>query len=146
MSHIDDLYNMRHKIQYGSYSMNHAASLCNIISLICSAIKPKEAKVVKSETAIETEKQTDVVTESETTEVKAQVVQENTVVTKEAVQETVTNVTNGGTFEGQFVHATGKTVSATSVTTKESHEVTKEATTVTVVRIVLNNIWKFSSI
>lgn len=70
-------------------------------------------------------------------------VQENTVVTKETVQETVTNVTNGGTFEGQFVHVTGKAVSATSVTTKETQEVTKEATTVTVVRIVSTIIWNF---
>ena len=66
--------------------------------------------------------------------------------TKEAVQETVTNVTNGGTFEGQFVHATGKTVSATSVTTKETKEVTQEATTVTVVRIVLTIILNFFAV
>ena len=106
-----------------------------------SAIATKETKIIKSEVTVETEKQAEIltgsVTGSETTETKAQVVQENTVVTEEAVQETVTNVTNGGTFEGQFVHAAGKTVSATSVTTKETKEVTQEATTVTVVRIVL---------
>ena len=105
------------------------------------AIATKETKIIKSEAKVETEKQAEIVTGSvtgnKTTESKAQLVQENTVVTKEAVQETVTNVTNGGTFEGQFVHATGKTVSATSVTTKETKEVTQEATTVTVVRIVL---------
>ena len=108
------------------------------------AIATKETKIIKSEATVETEKQAEIVTGSvtgrETTETKAQVVQENTVVTEEAVQETVTN---GGTFEGQFVHATGTTVSATSVTTKETKEVTQEATTVTVVRIVLTIISKF---
>ena len=114
------------------------------------AIATKETKVVKSEATVETEKQAEIVTGSvtgsETIETKAQVVQENTVVTKEAVQETVTNVTNGGSFEGQFVHTTGKTVSATSVTTKETKEVTQEATTVTVVRIVLTIISKFFAV
>lgn len=57
----------------------------------------------------------------------------------------MTNVTNGETFEGQFVHATGKSVSVASVTTKETQEMSQAATTVTVVRIVLASIlvdWK----
>ena len=97
--------------------------------------------MVKSEPTVQTEIKTastvESATGSETTAVKAQVVQESTVVTKETTQETVTNVTNGGNFEGQFVHATGKSVSVASVTTKETQEVTQAATTVTVVRIVL---------
>ena len=48
--------------------------------------------------------------------------------------------TNGETFEGQFVHATGKSVSVASVTTKETQEMSQAATTVTVVRIVLASI------
>merc|ERR1712046_364143 len=86
--------------------------------------KPNETKVVKSEPQIHTENIRAAITETvtgsvtgnvaettaeiKTTEVK--VVEQDSVVTKE---ETVTNVSNGDTFEGQFVHATGKAVSVT---------------------------------